>query len=74
MKFQIGLRHGAGLLSFETTFDADQLRQQFEEARESGGILDFTDTRGERALVPADSIAYVLIPSERELRVGFGRP
>lgn len=74
MKFQIGLRHGGGQLSFETGLSQDQLRAQYQAARAENGLLDFTDTRGERVLLPADSIAYLLIPAERETRVGFGRP
>lgn len=73
MKFQIGLHHGGGQLTFETTLDSNELIQQLETARTNNGLLDFTDTKGDRILIPADSVAYLLIPSERETKVGFGR-
>lgn len=74
MRIQIGLRHGGGQVGFDIDSTADQLRQQFLEAQESNEFLDFTDTKGERALIPADSVAYILISPDRETKVGFARP
>lgn len=70
MKVNIGMRHGGGQLSFDTTLSAEQLA---EALRSSDEVLDLEDSRGDRALIPVESISYVLIPSERETRVGFAR-
>lgn len=74
MRVQIGLRHGGGQIGFELELGADQLLEQLRVAQENNDILDFTDIKGERALIPADSVAYMLISPERETKVGFARP
>ena len=35
------------------------------------GVLDLTDTKGQRTLVPAHAIGFVQIPAETKRRVGF---
>ena len=35
------------------------------------GVLDLTDSKGQRTLVPAHALAYVQIASKTERRVGF---
>lgn len=70
MRVNIGMRHGGGQLTMDTPLSVEELR----EALASGSaVLDLEDTKGDRALVPVESIAFVMIPSEREARVGFAR-
>ena len=35
------------------------------------GVLDLTDTKGQRTLVPAHALGYVQIADKTERRVGF---
>lgn len=74
MKIVIGLRHGGGQLSFELDWKEEDLVSELQKIRESDGLLDFSDVKGDRVLLPADSIGYILVPTETERRVGFGRP
>lgn len=70
MRINIGMRHGGGQLVLDTELSAETLR---ETLRDRDEVLDVEDAKGDRALVPVDSISYVLIPSEKESRVGFAR-
>lgn len=74
MKILIGLRHGGGQLGFDISWDEEKLQAEFQAARDNNRTLDFTDAKGERALIPADSISYILVPAARDSRVGFARP
>lgn len=73
MRIQIGLRHGGGLLSYELDQDPDQFVASLERAQAAGTPLDLTDSKGDRTLIPYDSIAYVNMPADRDVRVGFAR-
>ncbi len=74
MRIQIGLRHGGGLLNFEVEQTADQFVEYLDSIRSGNGVIDLTDAKGDRSLVPFDSVAYISIPSDRNVRVGFARP
>lgn len=67
------MRHGGGQLNFETDLSAEDLRKFLKASATTPDVLDLEDPKGDRALIATDSIAYVLIPSDRETRVGFGR-
>ncbi|MFT0762695.1 DUF3107 family protein [Scrofimicrobium sp. R131] len=69
MKIEIRMRHG-GQLDFETAATAEQLRELLKQEDE---ILDLTDSKGNRALIPIHAISFIVIPHEREMRVGFAR-
>lgn len=71
MRINIGMRHGGGQLAMDTQLSIDELKQALAGGTE---ILDLEDAKGDRALVPVESISFVMIPSERESRVGFARP
>jgi conserved domain protein len=50
----------------------NELMAKVNEALVSAnGVLDLTDTKGQRTLVPAHALGYVQIASKTERRVGF---
>ena len=71
MEITIGIRQVAREISVETSLSADEVATAVEKAL-SGSILDLTDTRGRRVVVPSAAIGYIEIGAEEQRRVGFG--
>lgn len=70
MEITIGIRDQvARELTFETSLSSDEVATAVEKA---GAVLDLTDTRGRRYVVPSDAIAYVEIGVQEQRPVGFG--
>lgn len=58
-------------ISFETTLSADELVEAVRAARGSD-VLELTDDKGGRVMVPSSSIGYVTTGAEKKTGVGFG--
>ena len=72
MEILIGIRGNKNLLGFDVDLSEDQLMAKVNEALASDhGVLDLTDTKGQRTLVPAQALAYVQVANKSERRVGF---
>ena len=71
MEVRIGVQHVAREITFETTMSADELVAVVREALE-GDLLELTDDKGGRVIVPSGSIGYVSTGAERRGGVGFG--
>ena len=71
MEITIGIRQVAREISVETSLSADEVSTAVEKAL-AGSILDLTDTRGRRVVVPSAAIGYIEIGAEEQRRVGFG--
>jgi hypothetical protein len=71
MEVRIGVRHVTREIVLETDQSADAVAKAVASAV-AGGVLELTDTRGRRVMVPADALGYVDIGSEERRRVGFG--
>lgn len=71
MEITIGIRQVARELTLETTQSADEVTAAVEKAL-AGSILDLTDNRGRRVVVPSEAIGYIEIGAEESRRVGFG--
>ena len=72
MEILIGIRGNKNLLGFDVDMSENELIAKVNEALASDhGVLDLTDTKGQRTLVPAHALAYVQIASKTERRVGF---
>ena len=65
------MQHVAREITFETTLSADEIIEAVKNAR-SGEVLELTDERGGRIIVPSSSIGYVTMGAERKTGVGFG--
>ena len=72
MEIFIGIRGNKNLLGFDVDMSENELIAKVNEALASDhGVLDLTDTKGQRTLVPANALGYVQIASKTERRVGF---
>lgn len=68
MEIKIGVQHAPREIVVETDLDGDAIAAQVRDASE---ILELTDTKGRRVLVPVAKIAYVEIGSPTTGTVGF---
>ena len=71
MEVRIGVQHVAREITFETALNADELVKTVREALE-GELLELTDDKGGRIIVPSASLGYVSTGAERRGGVGFG--
>lgn len=72
MQILIGIRGNKNLLGLDVDMTESELMAKVNEALASDhGVLDLTDTKGQRTLVPAHALAYVQIAAKTERRVGF---
>ena len=72
MEVKIGVQHAPRELVVETDDTAENVEQMFSEAVAAGGVLNLTDSRGRKILVPADRVSYVEIGGGVSCKVGFG--
>ena len=72
MEIFIGIRGNTRLLGFDVDMSENELMAKLNEVLPSTqGVLDLTDTKGQRTLVPAQALAYVQVAAKSERRVGF---
>ena len=72
MEIFIGIRDNTRQLGFDVDMTESELMAKVHEAlAATNGVLDLTDTKGQRTLVPAHAIGFVQIPAETKRRVGF---
>ncbi|WP_076262554.1 DUF3107 domain-containing protein [Intrasporangium flavum] len=72
MEVRIGVQNVAREITFETTLSSEELLAAVKAARTSGDVLELTDDKGGRVLVPVASLGYVTTGAERRSGVGFG--
>lgn len=72
MEIFIGIRDNTRQLGLDVDMTESELMTKVNEALAApDGVLDLTDSKGQRTLVPAHALAYVQIASKTERRVGF---
>lgn len=71
MEITIGIRQVARELTFESTLSSEEIAAAIDKAL-AGSVLDLTDARGRRIIVPSEAIGYVELGAEEQRRVGFG--
>ncbi|WP_048772008.1 DUF3107 domain-containing protein [Cellulomonas flavigena] len=72
MEIFIGIRDNTRQLALDVDMSESELVSKVNEALVSAnGLLDLTDSKGQRLLVPARALGYVQIASKTERRVGF---
>jgi len=71
VEVRIGVQHVAREITFETTLSADELVAAVKAAHDAD-VLELTDDKGGRIIVPTSSIGYVTTGAERKSGVGFG--
>ncbi|MCH4250119.1 MAG: DUF3107 domain-containing protein [Microbacteriaceae bacterium] len=73
MEITIGIQHTAREIAFETEADADTVLSAVQSALEAdNGVVDLTDTKGRRYLIPAASLSYIELGEPPAHRIGFG--
>lgn len=70
MEITIGVRQVARELTFESPLSPDEIAAEITKAL-SGPVLDLTDARGRRLVIPSDAIGYVEIGADEPRRIGF---
>ena len=71
MEVRIGVQHVAREITFETSLSAEELTQAVREAL-GGELLELSDEKGGRIIVPTSALGYVSTGAERRGGVGFG--
>ncbi|WP_425954908.1 DUF3107 domain-containing protein [Xylanimonas sp. McL0601] len=72
MEVTIGVQNLPRELALETDLSADEVTATLKKALADGSVLELTDTRGRRIVVPTSAIGYVEVGPEETRRVGFG--
>ena len=72
MEIKIGITNIAREVSFETDATPDEVAQKVREAVAESSLLDLTDDKGRRILVPGERLGYVDLGSPSARAVGFG--
>jgi uncharacterized protein DUF3107 len=71
MEVKIGVQHVARELTIDTTLDAKGVEEAVGKALEKGAVLELSDAKGRKLLVPGDKLAYVDISTSTTGTVGF---
>ena len=69
---KIGILNVAREVSIESTLTGEEVSEKLAEAVASNGVLDLSDDKGRRVIVPAQSIGYIDLGPENARKVGFG--
>ena len=74
MEITIGLKDVTSELTIDSDLTADAVAQLLSTALSTGatGVLDLSDAKGQRILIPAQAIAYVQLGNQSPRKVGFG--
>jgi hypothetical protein len=73
VEVKIGVQHANRELVLESDQSPEEVQQLVAEALSGKtGLLQLTDDKGRRVLVPADRLAYVEIGEVLARKVGFG--
>ena len=71
MDIRIGVQQVSREITLESDETADEVAAKVASAM-SGEVLELTDNKGRRVVVPSRALAYVDIGTEEKRRVGFG--
>jgi hypothetical protein len=73
VEVKIGVQHANRELVLESDQSPEEVQQLVADALSGKtGLLQLTDDKGRRVLVPADRLAYVEIGEVSARKVGFG--
>lgn len=73
MEVKIGVKGAQRELVIDTDQAADDIVAAVRAAvSDASSILELTDVKGRRVVVPADKLAYVELGEQEARRVGFG--
>ncbi|MBO1030892.1 DUF3107 domain-containing protein [Tessaracoccus sp. SD287] len=72
MDIKIGILNVTREVSIESTLTGEEVSKKLSDALASNGLLDLSDEKGRRVIVPAQSIGYIDLGPENARKVGFG--
>lgn len=72
MEVKFGITDIAREVSIETTSTPDEVADQVGRAVADSSLVDLTDDKGRRILIPATKIGYVDLGAPAARAVGFG--
>jgi len=73
VEITIGVQNVAREIVVDSDQSADEVAAAVSAALTgTSAVLDLTDSKGRRVLVPTASLAYVEVGAETKVRVGFG--
>ena len=72
MEIRIGVQHIAREIVLESDLSAAAVAKAVGASWTVGSVLELTDNKGRKVIVPSAAIGYVEIGSEEKRRVGFG--
>lgn len=73
MEVKIAVKGVAREVVLDTELNAEEIADAVRAAVEdSVGVLDLTDSKGRRVLIPADRLGYVEVGPSTRGHVGFG--
>ncbi|WP_300766280.1 DUF3107 domain-containing protein [uncultured Bifidobacterium sp.] len=72
MDIEFGIRNVARPVNFTSDQTAEAVSAAISDAVASHSVIDLTDSKGRRILVPSDALGYAVIGSETKHAVGFG--
>jgi hypothetical protein len=72
MDIELGIKNVSRPVNFTSDQSADVVSSTISDAVASHSIIDLTDSKGRRILVPSEALGYALIGSETKHAVGFG--
>ena len=72
MEITIGVQNLARELTVDSDATAEEITKAVTDALSGGPVLELTDSRGRKILVPSATIGYVEIGTEEQRKVGFG--
>jgi len=72
MEVKFGITETPREVTIETSATPDQVADQVRQAISGSGVVDLTDDKGRRILIPAARIGYVDLGAPAARAVGFG--
>lgn len=72
MEVKIGVRNAGRELFLETSQSTDEVAAAVAAAVKAGGVLELTDDKGRRVIVPTEALAYVETGATEVRKIGFG--
>lgn len=72
MEIKIGVRDVPRELTIETAQASTAVEAAFRKAVADDGLLELTDEKGRKLLIPARVVAYIDLGQEHARTVGFG--
>lgn len=71
MEVRIGVQNCAREIAFESNLTPDELGEAVRASR-TAEVLELTDDRGGRIIIPSAAVGYITTGAEKRGGVGFG--